>query len=480
GKVFLGSVEESAGLPGFILSSVEAGNSKIEVVGPAGTDHYLASCRFFTRRDKLSLKVSSPESANHSSSSSPPSLPTPIHTDSNLNVYAFPLTVSTPLPDTNSTLDIQPTSPSSSLKRKRSQSRSPPPRPKSPPFGSERSPRPLDPGSPSFQPSRLVGKEAEEWRKMVIRDMFRGRAFDSTEAAEERAGSDKGEPRSRERKGPTPAYLPQSLPQFTGSKEAISYLAVGPVQIGKFLPAEASRLGVKPGNSFAKLKSGQRVWVRPEVKGEGNDAIAGESKKERMKRLKAERARQEELEKTLIDGEGEGFWVEPEQCMEEGQNASAFLVLNIPSPDFLPSLASTIPSSLLNRDSLGPTTTFCAVFYLLGPGVLNDSRFQDYLSSLRATLPASVQHRVTSADHVAQGKDEVTFGPSALLNLRLSKLDDEIFNVPKYSFVPNFEASPALDMTTLSTNSHFISSTSLAPSSVSPLGGEIRSFNFAP
>ncbi|GAA6000534.1 hypothetical protein JCM5350_002403, partial [Sporobolomyces pararoseus] len=42
GKVFLGSVEESAGLPGFILSSVEAGNSKIEVVGPAGTDHYLA------------------------------------------------------------------------------------------------------------------------------------------------------------------------------------------------------------------------------------------------------------------------------------------------------------------------------------------------------------------------------------------------------------------------------------------------------
>jgi ribonuclease Z len=50
GNVFLGSLDESAGLPGFVLSSVEAGNNKIEIAGPAGTDHYLASCRFFTRR----------------------------------------------------------------------------------------------------------------------------------------------------------------------------------------------------------------------------------------------------------------------------------------------------------------------------------------------------------------------------------------------------------------------------------------------
>ena len=50
GHVFLGDVEESAGLPGFILSSVEAGNERIKLVGPEGTDHFLATCRFFTRR----------------------------------------------------------------------------------------------------------------------------------------------------------------------------------------------------------------------------------------------------------------------------------------------------------------------------------------------------------------------------------------------------------------------------------------------
>lgn len=49
-NVFLGDLEQSAGLPGFILSSVEAGNDKIQVVGPEGTDQLLASCRFFTRR----------------------------------------------------------------------------------------------------------------------------------------------------------------------------------------------------------------------------------------------------------------------------------------------------------------------------------------------------------------------------------------------------------------------------------------------
>lgn len=50
GHVFLGDLAQSAGLPGLILSSVEGGNDKMVVHGPRGTDHFLASCRFFTRR----------------------------------------------------------------------------------------------------------------------------------------------------------------------------------------------------------------------------------------------------------------------------------------------------------------------------------------------------------------------------------------------------------------------------------------------
>lgn len=50
GQVFLGELRESAGLPGFILSTVEAGTKELEVFGPTGTEHFVASCRFFTRR----------------------------------------------------------------------------------------------------------------------------------------------------------------------------------------------------------------------------------------------------------------------------------------------------------------------------------------------------------------------------------------------------------------------------------------------
>ena len=50
GQAFLGRLEESTGLPGFVLSTVEAGNREVELFGPEGLDHFMASCRYFTRR----------------------------------------------------------------------------------------------------------------------------------------------------------------------------------------------------------------------------------------------------------------------------------------------------------------------------------------------------------------------------------------------------------------------------------------------
>lgn len=50
-KVFLGGVgDNTAGLPGLILSSAEGGNKSLEIIGPQGLDHFLATCRMFTRR----------------------------------------------------------------------------------------------------------------------------------------------------------------------------------------------------------------------------------------------------------------------------------------------------------------------------------------------------------------------------------------------------------------------------------------------
>ncbi|GAA5821347.1 hypothetical protein JCM10212_000982 [Sporobolomyces blumeae] len=523
-NVFLGSLDESAGLPGFVLSTVEAGNTKIEVVGPDGTEHFLASCRYFTRRDKLSLKVTTPPRHEHASPNETPSLPSPIHSDENVHIYAFPSSSrenGRRSPDAPIAVDER--SPSTSLKRKRSSSSTPPPvRTKSPP----RSPRSrsstpeasatngsaFNPGSPSFQPGRLHGQDAQTWTKMVIKDMFRGTAFDPVpsrsvvaETSTAREGAEPVKPVRGAGRTPTPAYLAQPLPRFRGdATEALSYLVVGPAVIGKFLPSEAIKRGLTPGEKFARLKMGERVWVRErsdeEIK---RDKVAEEkrleeerasgkkeTKKEKQKREKEEKLRREQEDATFIDGEGPGRWVDPQDCMEPGENATAFLVLNVPSPAHVPSLSTSLPPSILLPSSLGSNVSLKAIFYFLGPSVSSSTEFQTYFSSLRSTLSSDVEHHFSTADDVRTGKDEVTFGPSALLNLRLSKLDPDMFRIPRYSFVSG-ETDPEVGSITtetlrlpdgassLSSNSHFNRTVSPLPPSQNPFGSEVRSFNFS-
>ncbi|GAA5867433.1 hypothetical protein JCM1840_002137 [Sporobolomyces johnsonii] len=525
GHVFLGDLEQSAGLPGFVLSTVEAGNDRIAVVGPQGTEHYLASCRFFTRRDKLSLKITSPPSSASlpladsdpsASVSDDPALPPPIHADSNLVVYAFPLvpsaesTDSTALPAAaaiSPQADTPMDDPSSlpPLKRKRSStSPSPPPRSKSPPAEPSQSPSPdqpaFDPSSPSFNPRRLRGADADHWRNLVLRDMFRGTAFDSPSSSSSTPSATP--PTAVRRPGvQTPSYLPQPLPPLAPdfTPTVLSYLVVGPKLRGRFLPEKAKELGVKPGKAFSRLIAGERVWVpamtaapdeekaqkeeKKDMEGEGQ-AEKKESKKERLKRLKAEREREEKALENVVEGEGEGKWVDSADCMGPGQDATAFTILNIPTPAHLPSLIASLPPSLLSPASLGPQTVLRTVFHFLGPSVLSSPLFASYLSALQSALPG-VEHRISSADHVQTGKNEVTFGPSALLNLRLRELDAGMFRLPKYSFVPppgsgDDSPSPSVPAGTalLVPNTHFSSALSLLPADRSPLGGEVRSFNF--
>ncbi|GAA5921129.1 hypothetical protein JCM1841_002430 [Sporobolomyces salmonicolor] len=517
GHVFLGDLEDSAGLPGFVLSTVEAGNDRIAVVGPQGTEHYLASCRFFTRRDKLSLKITSPPSPASllPTDSDPSALPSPIHADSNLVVYAFPLVPSPESPDASAPPGAAALSPQADtlmedpsslppLKRKRSStSPSPPPRSKSPPAEPSEGPNPdqpaFDPFSPSFNPRRLRGADADHWRKLVLKDMFRGTAFDATSSPSSTPSATL--PMAVRRPGVhSPAYLPQPLPPLSPgfTPTALSYLVVGPKLRGRFLPEKAKELGVKPGPAFSRLIAGERVWVpatpvasaeKAQQEGEGQGEKK-ESKKERLQRLKEERKREQKAQEDMVEGEGEGKWVDSAECMETGQDATAFAILNIPTPAHLPSLIASLPPSLLSPASLGPQTALRTIFHFLGPSVLSSPLFTSYLSALQSALPG-VEHRISSADHVQTGKNEVTFGPSALLNLRLRELDAGMFRLPKYSFLPpgpgdeSGSPSPSVVLrgqpagtALLNSNTHFSSALSLLPADRNPLGGEVRSFNF--
>lgn len=171
----------------------------------------------------------------------------------------------------------------------------------------------------------------------------------------------------------------------------------------------------------------------------------------------------------------------PTSAIAQPFSPQAFLILNIPSPEHLPSLISSLPPSLLQPSSLPEETVFRAVFLFLGPSVLASPVARQYFSSLSAAFP-SINFHVSSADFVAQGKNEVVFAPSSLLNLRLSQLDSTMFQLPRYSFQdpsspPLADLAPAF--LPLQQNAHFTSTLVPLPASKSPFGSILRSFDFA-
>ncbi|BGP57816.1 hypothetical protein JCM8202v2_005463 [Rhodotorula sphaerocarpa] len=461
GHVFLGDLEESAGLPGFILSSVEAGNDRIKVT------------------------IVQPSSSNTDGAK----LPEPIHADQNLVVYAFPLEATAsegPIEKDSAAAEMPASAPtrtpsSPSRKRRRSSSATPPPRAKSPPGETSAS---FYPSSASFNPARLVGAEAAHWRSLVLRDMFRGTLFEPAPPPQPPA-SPSG------RRIASPAYLPQPLPPFErrAAEQALSYLVVGPRLRGKFLPEKARAAGVKPGKAFARLVAGERVWVRaqpqvPEARPAAAASATGadgkkETKKERKAREKREAGAQAKDEG--VEGEGEGRWVEPEECMSAGQDGSAFLVINVPTTRHLSSLPGTLRPERFTSKSLGSHAVLRGAFLFVGAGVLDSPGFRSYLEDLRAVFPELAIH-LSSSDLVQRGKNEITFGPSSLLNLRLRQLDEKMFQLPRYSF-RDPSSAPPLDLpagsSTLSPNSHFSSSLVPLEADKAPFGSGIRTFDFA-
>ncbi|KAM0752304.1 hypothetical protein T439DRAFT_355163 [Meredithblackwellia eburnea MCA 4105] len=480
GNVFIGSLESSAGLPGLILTTVEAGNDQVQVIGPQGLDHLVASYRFFTRRERLSLKLTQVPELPYLQTT----LPSPIFQDSNISVHSFPVTPTAPYPGSTRISSPPP------LKRKRS-SPSPPPRPKSPPTTSPHdSTFPIqdkdnqnepsealafskhDPtqSPPPFDPAILSGREAVSWRQLVIADMFRGKKFITTPPNDSKNGKNSSTPTENSNPTPTPtpigawpgpaarvtpSYLLRPLPPLNPVPPAIavSYLVIGPTLRGKFLPEQAKKLGVKPGKDFSRLTMGERVWVTAGAGEQGKDKSVlvdeknggapkevGErgkklSKAERKKRKKEADAKKLEEVKQL-EGVGEGHWVAPEDCVEPGMPGNAFLVLDIPTTSHLSVLASSLPVSPLQ--SL-PNATLQTVIYNLGPGVLHSPLLLSFIDS----LPKNVTHRFSSPD--VKNWNHVTFAPAALLSLRLSLMNPNIFRLPTYDFIPAPPVLPAID-----------------------------------
>lgn len=203
--------------------------------------------------------------------------PSPVFKDENLTVYSIPL-----YPSADDAMGED--SPARNLKRKRSPS---PPtslkRPSAPAPGSDQiaeSTSPVAPAlaaradAPDFTPAALTGTDAQEWRRLMLQEMFPMQAHpaaDPTLSTKEKRQARKAlmesdeppPPRSKVVSGEKKyARLPQlGLANGSGPRSlpTLAYLCVGPVVRGKFDARKAQELGLPKGPIRARLTKGETV-----------------------------------------------------------------------------------------------------------------------------------------------------------------------------------------------------------------------------
>ncbi|KAG8700037.1 hypothetical protein FRC09_006214 [Ceratobasidium sp. 395] len=370
-----------------LMSLADSGVKEVSVLGPPGLNHYLASMRPYTFRDPMLVNpVETAESGTFEK----------VFEDEFVRVFAFPI-LPTPSP---SETEQQPTVPS---KRKSQDSSLPPKSPKrvardnTDTAAGEASTRSrnttLNWQHPSFDASSLTGKDADEWKAIVIRDMFPGvqeqtsRADNSGDASPTR-----GKPR-----GSRARWSRQHLPKFEGPRAiSVAYLVLGPEIRGKFDPAKADALGVAK-RDRGKLTKGETVTVT-------KDGV-----------------------QTIVT---------PSMCMGHSETPTGLLVVDCPTPEYissLPDLKSLETVRTVNPFVLG------SVVHRTGPEVLSDSRYALWAKGV-GTCECS---------HLVAGEDvspnPVTFESSAYLSLTLSELDKEMFFTPQED-KPKFLLSQIKDL----------------------------------
>ncbi|KAF8506255.1 beta-lactamase-like protein [Gautieria morchelliformis] len=364
--------DRSSGLPGLLMTVADSGVSSLNVFGPAGLDHYLASTRLYTMRESLSLK--SHEIATTSSS--------PVCSDENLSVFAVPSypEVDGALPASNH-LEC--------LKRKHASdvasSMHPSKRKKldsddlddSRPSLVESTPGAALWNSPTVCPSELTGENAALWRRLVVQHIFPGKSAIATSNGDASASA-AFEPRGR-RDSVTMTQLNKPLPRLTRKQYTLSYIVVGARGRGKFDTVKAQALGLKNGPLRGRLAKGE----------------------------------------TIVTAEGKT--ITPDMVLGPAPQPDAMIFIDCPSTEYIPSLTG---SEVFSRFQHGGEYPVHCMFHLVAPEVLDDLCYRRWLE----TFGDKVHHLVAGKGLTP---DRITFTSSAYAQLRLSHLDSDIFRVPK-------------------------------------------------
>ncbi|KAI3607358.1 3 trna processing endoribonuclease [Moniliophthora roreri] len=444
GLFFTGvSPQRAGGLPGLIMSFAEATPPRMDVVGPPGLKHYLASMRMYVYRDSIPVIPSeTPFFLNNTSK------PEAVFKDENITVYSIPVYPSSDVPFPEASSD--PLDVSDTLKRKRSptsdstSSEQPPTKRAHTDTKKTQADNALQEkiGKPNFTPCELVGEMAQSWRSLIVDIMFPKRPKADKGKPLKKKGKQKGGVKETlevdetsvdeyRRSNIPPGFYSQlptySLPVTVGlphsprpSQCNAAYVIVGPRVRGKFDVAKALELGVPKGRDRSRLTQGESITFTVEV----DDGVDDQGK-----------PKKKTIERT----------VRPEDVLGPSDVPGAVIIMDVPTPAHIPSATRPFTNSPFYKKFRSSDEedlkeyAVRAVYHILGDGVLEDARYREFMRGFWE----NTQHIVSSREH---SPDPVTFTSAAYNQLRLSELDPEIFRVPSYNLTPKKELSAVTDL----------------------------------
>ncbi|KAI0826548.1 hypothetical protein BC628DRAFT_239357 [Trametes gibbosa] len=451
--------QRCGGFSGLLMLCADSAIPKLEIFGPYGLMHSLATMRGYTYRTTMAVQAveapSAPVTALQTDSLPPP----PLFKDEFITVYSISLYPSHSHssddfnPDVSEPMDTSSAPPGDSrpLKRKRSQeSSSALPRQRSPPLpGSKVA---LVSGSPvsdaiisrallpGFQPYSLRGAEAQEWRKLMLQEMFpmavetglpsegkakgkdkdperdkervQQREREKARVAQVHAKKTHAAPDSRDGDGPRLSRLPPLVEGSDGrALPTLAYLIVGPAVRGKFDAKRAKELGVPIGPIRSKLTRGESITF------EVDDGNGGK------------------VERT----------VKPEDCVAPTEAAQSIIILDVPSPAYIPSVIASFTESPFfakyrsRKESLRKSHPVHAVFHLCGEGVLEDPQYKMFMKG----FSNETHHIISSRQHTP---DKIVFERAAFVQAKLNQLDADMFPLPKFDLKPVRDFSSITDL----------------------------------
>ncbi|KAJ7813157.1 hypothetical protein B0H14DRAFT_3751159 [Mycena olivaceomarginata] len=394
--------QRAGGVAGMLMSSADQMLSTVDVVGPPGLVHRVASMRSYIYRDSMSVNVNEVPLALNLTPSPPCT-----YQDKNITVYSFPvLDCSLELP-ASTVMEPSTVEPSEAPSSAESTTEAGSSKRKREPNSSLKELMDTE----EFSAEQLEGDLAQEWRKLMINTMFPASTKRNCKGTSpnKRQKANNSEPRIPEyskNRPRIPAGYHHQLPKFTrpwnaAAPPTLAYVVVGPSVRGKFDVEKSIELG------------GENITVTVQ---EGDQTV------ERV--------------------------VRPLDCIGPSEIPAVLIVLDVPSPAYIPSLVSSFEKSpfYAKFHSTRPEDlaefVVRTVFHLCGDGVLEDARYIEFMNG----FPPATHHIISSREY---GRDPVTFTTAAFNQLRLHQLDAEMFPIPHYSLdskkefsmIPNLAAN---------------------------------------